>query len=194
MFTANDSRPADDNNVCNGVESCSDGMVILDPPALDCVTPHLNNPCSIGFCHPLTGCQIAQVANGTPCDINIQCTAANVCLNGECECTGIIIAHDRIPTGVVIIVIIFVIIFVLVMLCCCFIFGDWDDEDDETKENIKPNYKWDWVWQSRLPTSESINAQHQPLSFPKPPQANSYSKFNQSHHNTNVVQRRPTHR
>ena len=74
-----DSCPADcacsDGDVCNGVESCINGLCDPGTP-LDCDD---GNECTTEVCVPESGCEYSQADDGSPCD------EAGICLP---ECQG----------------------------------------------------------------------------------------------------------
>ncbi len=73
----------DDNNVCNGVNSCQGGACQsgMVPNCND------NNPCTTDTCDPITGCKHTPVANGTACDDGLYCTIPDSCQGGTCTGT-----------------------------------------------------------------------------------------------------------
>jgi hypothetical protein len=71
----------DDGNVCNGLETCGDIACVHGVP-LECGPP---SACATPLCDSQTGCEMAPVADGTPCDDAI---AGGVCLAGTCQDTG----------------------------------------------------------------------------------------------------------
>lgn len=89
-YTPNNSIDPSDGNVCNGVERCSAGNLILNPLPLQC--PYSPNSCKPFECDPLLGCVQLTLPVGSPCTL----PSGSFCLNGttacnitnECECSG----------------------------------------------------------------------------------------------------------
>jgi len=72
----------DDDNVCNGLETCVDNDCQLGTP-LDCDD---GNPCTDNNCDPITGCD--NPFNTDPCDDLNPCTKDDVCSSGACSGTA----------------------------------------------------------------------------------------------------------
>ena len=73
----------DDNNACNGVETCSTGVCVPGtPPSCDD-----SNVCTTDTCVPATGC--AHANNTNPCSDGSACTSGDVCGGGTCAGTPI---------------------------------------------------------------------------------------------------------
>ncbi len=98
----------DDNNVCNGVESCSSDVGCVAGVSLDCddgisctldacdgttgcahtpdaKTCPAGNACETATCDVLTGCGVAGLPVGSPCDDGEPCTFGKVCFGGTCQ-------------------------------------------------------------------------------------------------------------
>jgi MYXO-CTERM domain-containing protein len=71
----------DDDNVCNGVETCVDNQCLAGTN-LDC---NDDNICTTDSCDATDGC--LYVNNTLDCDDNDACTANDVCTDGECKGT-----------------------------------------------------------------------------------------------------------
>ncbi|MFC1654515.1 RCC1 domain-containing protein [Myxococcota bacterium] len=69
----------DDNDVCNGSETCSAGSC-NSGTSLDC---NDNEVCTTDSCDPVSGCQYAN--NSNPCDDGNPCTTPDVCSSGTCS-------------------------------------------------------------------------------------------------------------
>jgi hypothetical protein len=69
-----------DQNACNGVETCTQGHCALGTP-LSCDD---GNACT-NDCNPATGCAHTAVADGTGCDDDNECTKSDKCLAGVCQ-------------------------------------------------------------------------------------------------------------
>ena len=77
----------DDNNVCNGLETCVAGLCQAGTP-LDCDDGDI---CTDDMCDPLTGCEYP--FNTAPCDDGNLCTENDICNQGACsgaekDCSG----------------------------------------------------------------------------------------------------------
>jgi len=68
----------DDGDLCNGVESCEDGLCVAGA-VLTCDD---GNPCTDEDCDPSSGC--FSVPNAGPCDDGIDCTDGDHCVDGGC--------------------------------------------------------------------------------------------------------------
>ena len=69
----------DDNNVCNGSETCSNGVCVGGSP-LDCAD---TNVCTDDTCDPIDGCQHS--FNTATCDVGDDCTENDTCHMGSCS-------------------------------------------------------------------------------------------------------------
>ena len=72
----------DDGNICNGVESCQDGLACLEGTALDCGGA---SQCAVPLCDPVSGCGMASLPDGTACDDGVVDTLGDSCRAGVCE-------------------------------------------------------------------------------------------------------------
>ena len=70
----------DDSNVCNGTETC-EAFSCLAGSALICPLP---TQCTTSSCNPASGCQVALVPDGTPCDDDDHFTGNDICSAGTC--------------------------------------------------------------------------------------------------------------
>jgi len=69
----------DDDNACNGVETCSGNHCVPGPaPACDD-----NNPCTTD-CAPATGCVTVNLPDETSCNDGNECTKSDKCTGGAC--------------------------------------------------------------------------------------------------------------
>ncbi|MFH1108834.1 MAG: DNRLRE domain-containing protein [Planctomycetota bacterium] len=75
-----DNEDCDDDNVCNGIETCQGGSCIAGTP-LNC---NDGNPCTNDTCNALSGCAHAPVPNGTSCADSDLCNGAETCQSGSC--------------------------------------------------------------------------------------------------------------
>ena len=72
----------DDDDVCNGLETC-DSLTGCQPGTpLDC---NDNNGCTADPCDPLGGCSHPFEPEGAPCDDGNLCTVIDRCIGGVCE-------------------------------------------------------------------------------------------------------------
>ncbi|MBW2699752.1 MAG: hypothetical protein JRF33_02945 [Deltaproteobacteria bacterium] len=69
----------DDHNVCNGLETCEDGVCQAGTPP-DCDD---HNPCTLDGCDPDSGCRYTD--NIDPCDDGDPCTMNDACDQGACS-------------------------------------------------------------------------------------------------------------
>ena len=105
--TAGNPLGCDDNNACNGVETCDSKLGCLPGTPLEC--PSDDNPCNgIESCHPIHGCQPGEdllcedgnpcttnscyptegcvtLVNKEPCDDGTVCTTNDKCSGGKCN-------------------------------------------------------------------------------------------------------------
>ncbi|MHB8420846.1 MAG: outer membrane protein assembly factor BamB family protein [Myxococcales bacterium] len=100
-----DGAPCDDGNQCETEESCIGGVCKGTVRSCDdqnvCTTDyclpaqgcqHLDHsascqgtdPCQIYYCDPAKGCQSTAASDGTPCNAEVECVQASVCLSGQC--------------------------------------------------------------------------------------------------------------
>ena len=77
-FECVDASDCDDDDVCNGAESCQGGGCVAGT-APDCDD---QNPCTSDSCEPGVGCVTA--ANALPCDDGDPCTTDDSCADGAC--------------------------------------------------------------------------------------------------------------
>jgi hypothetical protein len=74
----------DDNDACNGVESCNAGQCTAGE-AVACTSP---NPCIEASCDAQTGkCTVKPRPNNEACDDGKFCTVDEVCIGGQCTGT-----------------------------------------------------------------------------------------------------------
>jgi hypothetical protein len=74
------SADCNDQDACNGVETCVSGHCVLGvPPSCDD-----GNPCTRD-CSPSIGCIQAPVDDGTRCEDGDECTRNDTCVAGVCE-------------------------------------------------------------------------------------------------------------
>src|SRR4029077_11561043 len=76
--------PCGDGNVCNGQETCENGLCLAGKP-LVCDD---GNPCTVDTCGPTTGCAHVPAADGAPCDDGIFCDGTESCRGGTCTSNG----------------------------------------------------------------------------------------------------------
>ena len=74
------SADCDDNDFCNGTESCSGGYCSSGAPPV-CASA---GPCSVATCDPLAGCLVDPAPDGLWCDDGEAATFADVCTAGVC--------------------------------------------------------------------------------------------------------------
>jgi hypothetical protein len=80
--SCNDNADCDDNNVCNGAETCVANSCVAGTP-LACGD---GNVCTTDNCDPVAGCQYTN--NTLPCSDNNACTVGDVCSGGSCQAGG----------------------------------------------------------------------------------------------------------
>lgn len=73
-----DGAPCNDFTVCNGAETCQDGLC-LSGPALEC---NDQNACTVDSCDDLEGCKHATLPDGSVCDEAK--TGLQRCFSGNC--------------------------------------------------------------------------------------------------------------
>jgi hypothetical protein len=88
--------PCNDNDACNGVESCDPVAGCLPGTALDCDD---NNPCTSDFCDPVLGCLHTPLSSGA-CDDGDLCTSGDSCVAGVCAGTPVVCSDGNICNGV----------------------------------------------------------------------------------------------
>jgi hypothetical protein len=72
----------DDNDVCNGLETCTPFVGCQPGTPLDCSD---GNSCTADQCDPLGGCGNPVLADGSPCDDGNLCTIIDICQGGVCQ-------------------------------------------------------------------------------------------------------------
>ena len=72
----------DDNDVCNGLETCDSLIGCQDGTPLDCSD---GIACTDDACDPSAGCSNPSFADGTPCDDGNLCTIIDRCYAGVCQ-------------------------------------------------------------------------------------------------------------
>ena len=70
----------DDDNFCNGAESCSGGVCSSNAPPV-CASA---GQCSVASCDPLAGCLVDPAPDGLWCDDGDAATSSDVCTAGVC--------------------------------------------------------------------------------------------------------------
>jgi hypothetical protein len=74
----------DDDDPCNGVETCAAGGGCNAGTPVDCGA--LDDACHLGVCNAVTGgCQQFPRADGTPCDDGLFCSDPDACEAGDCR-------------------------------------------------------------------------------------------------------------
>lgn len=76
-----DDSPCDDGLLCTVGETCDNGECGGGAPR-DC--DFGADGCHAGTCSEAAGCTVQPLANGTPCDDDLFCTASDICTDGEC--------------------------------------------------------------------------------------------------------------
>ena len=80
-----DCEEFDDADLCNGMMSCVAAKCVVNPDTVVSCEP-VANPCQENQCKPATGlCELVELAAGTPCDDEDECTENDVCFGGECQ-------------------------------------------------------------------------------------------------------------
>ena len=82
-----------DATVCNGTETCQGGICTAGTP-LNCDD---GNVCTTDSCSPTSGCQHANVGNGTPCPDATVCNGAEICQSGTCTAGTSLNCNDSNP-------------------------------------------------------------------------------------------------
>ncbi|HJQ85684.1 MAG TPA: hypothetical protein VKA21_16470 [Candidatus Binatia bacterium] len=72
----------DDDDVCNGRETCNPLTGCVPGVPLDCDD---GQPCTADGCDAAGGCEHAELADGASCDDGEVCSVVDVCSNGVCE-------------------------------------------------------------------------------------------------------------
>ncbi len=91
--TAPNGYPCPDADICNGAETCQNG-VCINAPDLTCDDYNL---CTVDSCNSATGCVHTPVANGTSCSDGDVCTGVETCQNGNCVSDGELDCDDGDP-------------------------------------------------------------------------------------------------
>jgi hypothetical protein len=74
----------DDNNVCNGVESCQNGACIAAGGTVPSCGDQ--NPCTDDTCDPVTGCAHTPISGTAPgCTDSNPCNGTETCADGTCQ-------------------------------------------------------------------------------------------------------------
>jgi hypothetical protein len=72
--------------VCEpGEDRCRSSSCTIGRTVLNCTD---NNPCAVGICDPILGCESIPVTNGTACSDGNVCNGAETCQAGSCTCAG----------------------------------------------------------------------------------------------------------
>ena len=71
----------DDNNVCNGLETCDPLTGCVPGQPLNCSD---GNSCTSDLCAPLGGCSNPNLPDGSACDDGERCTLFDSCAGGTC--------------------------------------------------------------------------------------------------------------
>ena len=71
----------DDDDVCNGLETCNPATGCVPGETLDCSD---GDDCTSDDCAPMGGCSNPVVADGSPCDDTNRCTLFDTCQAGVC--------------------------------------------------------------------------------------------------------------
>jgi hypothetical protein len=71
----------DDNNVCNGLETCDPLTGCVPGQPLDCVD---GNSCTADLCAPIGGCSNPVLPDGAPCNDGEHCSLFDSCAAGAC--------------------------------------------------------------------------------------------------------------
>lgn len=86
----NSDAECDDDNVCNGEETCVASQCVAGTP-LDCDD---GNPCTTDTCDPILGCQHSNAADGTPCADADLCDGTETCQSGVCTAGTPLVCDD----------------------------------------------------------------------------------------------------
>jgi len=76
----------DDDDVCNGLETCDSLTGCVPGQPLDCSD---GNPCTADACSPTAGCSNPVLPDGSPCDDGQRCTLFDSCTAGTCVGTDV---------------------------------------------------------------------------------------------------------
>jgi len=71
----------DDDDVCNGLETCDSLLGCQPGEALDCDD---QEPCTADTCDAANGCAHAPAPDGAPCEDGDQCSGLDLCLDDVC--------------------------------------------------------------------------------------------------------------
>ena len=90
--TVGEPLTCDDGDWCNGTEYCDSKIGCVGGQALDC---NDGNPCTDDSCSPETGCE--NMPGENQCSDGNVCTTTDLCLNGECSGAGELDCDDGNP-------------------------------------------------------------------------------------------------
>ena len=133
QYSADDSQNPSDFDVCNGVETCSGGQVIITQGPPTCtVTP---NNCLLASCDSILGCVQSFLPENSTCLLPhpFACLMGDMICDamGGCQCTGTLIDVTDLPSDIsednfpyLIIGITVSVVLFFVILCAVFIAGD----------------------------------------------------------------------
>ena len=76
----------DDDDVCNGLETCNPLTGCVPGSALDCSD---GNGCTADLCAPVGGCSNPLLPDGSPCDDGDRCSLFDACTGGACTTTDV---------------------------------------------------------------------------------------------------------
>ena len=93
-----DGVGCDDGDACTSNDAC---QMSEDGPDLSCLGDPVNcsdgNPCTTNSCDEEEGCQYADLADGTLCELGIEwCGETGACLDGKCSSEAVKICDDSI--------------------------------------------------------------------------------------------------
>ena len=82
----------DDNDACNGLETCESSTGCVDGESIECDD---DNPCTTDTCHPIDGCVHTNTAEGDMCGESTPCFEASTCQSGQCVAGEAVVCDDN---------------------------------------------------------------------------------------------------
>jgi hypothetical protein len=83
---AAECAPLEDDNLCNGVLDCIEGLCSVVPDSVVVCPKQGLDSCQQSVCEPATGtCKTSAKPSGVPCDDEDLCTTADSCQSGTCS-------------------------------------------------------------------------------------------------------------
>lgn len=136
-YSDNDQALVDDSNLCNGMEQCSGGAIVLVIPPPVCSSS--NGGCLQGMCDPQTGCYTVPLQDGANCTTSMPHPNENcTCLSQQCVCIYDDDDDDdfRVIDLVILLPILFAVLFTIWALCSCCLKATAGDKNRKRRNSM----------------------------------------------------------